>query len=110
VEVKKEKIRKNQKRKNQKGENQKRESLEKKELEKENNYNIYMNNELLELFLGILITVSSILMATVVLKYSSKIITSPSELVGDIKNLIKKIVLVAFIIWTVGLVMMAYNK
>tara|TARA_X000000950_G_scaffold258413_1_gene325846 strand:+ start:386 stop:595 length:210 start_codon:yes stop_codon:yes gene_type:complete len=69
-----------------------------------------MNNELLELFLGILITVSSILMATVVLKYSSKIITSPSELVGDIKNLIKKIVLVAFIIWTVGLVMMAYNK
>lgn len=69
-----------------------------------------MNDELSELFLGILITVSSILMVTVVLKYSSKIITSPYELIEDIKNLMKKIVLVAFIIWTVGLVMMAYNK
>ena len=69
-----------------------------------------MSNELLELFLGILITVSSILMATFVLKYSSKIITSPYELAGDIKNLMKKILLVAFIIWTVGLVMIAYNK
>ena len=69
-----------------------------------------MSNELLELFLGIIISVSSILMIFVVLKYSSKIITSPSELAGDIKNLTKKIVLVAFIIWTVGLVMMASNK
>lgn len=69
-----------------------------------------MNNEFLEVLLGLIMTISSMFVLIFVLKYLKKMFISPSELVEDIKNLIKKIVLVAFIIWGIGLILIAYNK